>query len=111
MFEKLHEPLASRRKFLWRIVYALILVLLLTIIALIIGMIGYHFTVGLSWLDSFLNAAMILSTMGPIAALKTVPAKIFASLYALFSGLVFITILSFIFAPVFHRLLHSFYKG
>jgi hypothetical protein len=77
--------------------------------ALLIGVLGYHFTAGLSWVDSLLNAAMILAGMGPVDPLYTPGAKIFASAYALFSGVVFLVIAGVMFAPLFHRFLHYFH--
>lgn len=72
-------------------------------VALFIGMYGYHSLENLSWDDSFLNASMILSGMGPVATLHTTSGKIFAGCYALFSGLAFIAIVAVIFAPLIHR--------
>jgi len=69
-------------------------------------MAGYHFFEGLSWIDSFANAAMILSGMGPLNTLTTFNGKMFAGLYALFSGLTFITVIGVVLAPIVHRLFH-----
>jgi hypothetical protein len=77
--------------------------LMLIIVALYIGMLGYHISEGMSWIDSFLNASMILSGMGPAATLTTVAGKIFAGFYALFSGLAFIAIVVIMLSPVIHR--------
>jgi hypothetical protein len=76
------------------------------IVALGIGVLGYHAIAGLPWVDSLLNASMILGGMGPVDPLHTDGAKIFASFYALFSGLMFIGIASVLLAPFLHRLLH-----
>lgn len=73
------------------------------VIALYIGMIGYHFFERMTWIDAFVNAAMILSGMGPLTPLNTDAGKIFAGCYALFSGLMFILILGIMLAPVIHR--------
>ena len=81
----------------------------LFMVSLGIGMAGYHAFEGLSWLDAFLNAAMILSGMGPVAPIQTTAGKLFAGCYALFSGLALITTLAVIVAPVFHRFLHRFH--
>lgn len=81
----------------------------LLVIALAIGMAGYHFCEHLPWLDAFANAAMILSGMGPLEPLKTFAGKLFAGCYALFSGLLFITVAGIILAPIGHRLLHKFH--
>ena len=86
-----------------------LLALSLVVVVLGIGMMGYRVFEGMSWVDAFVNAAMILSGMGPLGELKTDGGKIFAGCYALFCGLAFITILGIIFAPVFHRFLHKFH--
>jgi hypothetical protein len=65
--------------------------------------------VDLSWTDSFLNASMILSGMGPVNEIRTESGKIFAGIYALFSGLIFIAAVSLVIAPLFHRILHRFH--
>jgi hypothetical protein len=75
--------------------------------ALGVGVAGYHSVAGLKWVDALLNASMILGGMGPVDTLHTDAAKIFASLYALFSGLVFIAVLAVLLAPFLHRLLHK----
>jgi len=74
-----------------------------------LGLLGYHFIAGLNWVDSLLNAAMILTGMGPVDALTSDAAKLFASAYALFSGVVFITATGILIAPIFHRVLHRFH--
>ena len=71
-----------------------------------IGLIGYHYSGHLSWVDSLLNASMILGGMGPVDVLTDTNAKLFASFYALFSGLAFIGIASLLIAPFAHRLMH-----
>ena len=74
-----------------------------------LGMAGYHYLEKLAWLDAFVNAALILSGMGPLAPLQTPAGKLFAGCYALFSGLAFITTMGVVFAPVFHRFIHKFH--
>ena len=74
-----------------------------------IGIFGYHGFAGFNWVDSLLNATMILTGMGPVGALPSDTAKLFASAYALFSGLVFITATGILLAPIFHRVLHRFH--
>jgi cytochrome c biogenesis protein CcdA len=81
------------------------------LLGLSIGIIGYHFTVGLSWVDALVEASMILSGMGPISPLPTTSAKIFASLYALFSGLVFVLAMGIVLSPVVYSLLRQFDFG
>lgn len=78
-------------------------------VSLLIGMIGYHTFESMPWLDGFLNAAMLLGGMGPVGELKTAAGKLFAGFYALYAGLVFITVTSLLGAPLFHRLLHRFH--
>jgi hypothetical protein len=85
--------------------------LLITALALGIGMLGYHSFEQMSWVDAFVNAAMILSGMGPVSTLQTSAGKLFAGCYALFSGLTFITILGIIFVPGIHRFLHKFHMS
>jgi hypothetical protein len=77
--------------------------------ALLIGVAGYHFFAGLAWVDALLNASMILTGMGPVDVLTSTGAKIFASAYALFSGVVFLSATGVIIAPVVHRVLHRFH--
>jgi len=79
-----------------------------TIIAgsLVAGSMGYHYTEGMSWLDALLNASMILTGMGPVSELKTPSGKLFASCFALYSGIVFLIVTSILLAPFVHRLLH-----
>jgi hypothetical protein len=78
-------------------------------LALIIGVIGYHFLAGLSWVDSILEASMILTGMGPVSALASNAAKLFASVYALLSGTVFLIATGILVSPVIHRVLHRFH--
>lgn len=109
MFEQHNEPLLSRSKFLIRLAYSLIMGILAIAIALTLGMVGYHSFEGMSWIDAFANASMILSGMGPLTPLNTVGGKIFAGFYALFSGLAFILIMGIIFSPIIHRFFHKFH--
>jgi hypothetical protein len=74
-----------------------------------VGIIVYHLCAGLSWVDALLNASMILTGMSPVNEPHTVAGKLFASFYALFSGVVFITAVALLLAPVFHRFLHKFH--
>jgi hypothetical protein len=83
-----------------------LLALSLVLVALGIGVAGYHFTEGLSWLDALLNASMILGGMGPVNELRTAAGKLFASAYALFSGMAFLATAGILVAPLAHRLLH-----
>ncbi|MFN5928994.1 MAG: hypothetical protein ACK45X_12860, partial [Roseiflexaceae bacterium] len=85
----------------------MLMAMALTIFALGIGIAGYHYFEDMSWIDATLNAAMILGGMGPVDHVNTHAGKLFASAYALFSGLFFIAIAGIVLAPVTHRLLHS----
>jgi hypothetical protein len=78
----------------------------LIILSVAIGMTGYHYFANLGWLDSFHMSCLILTGMGPTAEMTTPAAKIFSSLYALYSGVAFLTVAAVFFAPVIHRLLH-----
>jgi len=108
-FEHRSHPVASRRKFARRLMFAIFLWLLLTFVGLAIGMAGYAYFEHMSVVDAYVNAAMILSGMGPVGELKTAGGKIFAGSYAIFSGLIIIIATGFILAPVFHRVLHRFH--
>jgi hypothetical protein len=78
-------------------------------LSLFAGILGYHYIARQSWIDSLLNASMILGGMGPVGDLHSDAAKVFASIYALFSGLVFIGMLGMLLAPFVHRLMHRFH--
>ncbi len=109
MFEHHTKPLLPRKVFYRRLVHHAMLGFTVIIGSLAIGMIGYHVFENMDWTDAFVNAAMILSGMGPVASLQTNGGKIFAGCYALFSGIALIAILGIIFAPVVHRFLHKFH--
>jgi len=98
-----------RRPFYHRFLLALALSAGLVGFSLGLGVLGYHFIAGLGWVDSLLNAAMILTGMGPVNTLNSDAAKLFASAYALFSGVVFITATGILLSPMFHRVLHRFH--
>jgi hypothetical protein len=108
-YERHHEQLAPRSVFIKRLVAAEGFALGLIATALIIGIAGYHYVAGFQWLDSLLEASMILGGMGPIKELPNDGAKIFASIYALFSGLIFIGVMGLVLSPVVHRILHKFH--
>jgi len=109
MLERRKQPLLPNAKFARRVAIHLLIALIAVTVALSIGIFGYHFVGGLTWVDSLLNASMILGGMGPVDRLDTSSAKVFASAYALFSGLVFIGVASLIILPFIHRLLHRFH--
>jgi hypothetical protein len=106
-----HQPksLPPRKVFALRVLRSLVVASGVIGCSLGLGVIGYHHWAGLPWLDSLLNASMILSGMGPVSELHTARAKLFASFYALFSGVVFITSVAILLAPVVHRFLHRFH--
>jgi hypothetical protein len=109
MFEHHTQPLLSRQEYYRRLARHAGLGAAIIVVALGLGMVGYHVFEKLPWVDAFVNAAMILSGMGPVATLQTDAGKIFAGSYALFSGLALIAILGIIFAPVVHRSLHKYH--
>lgn len=108
-FERKHERLAPLTVFIRRLLSSLGLGASMIVVALAVGIVGYHWIAGFGWIDSLLEASMILGGMGPVNPLSTNKAKLFASAYALFSGLVFIAIMGVVLAPVIHRILHSFH--
>jgi len=107
--EHFSRPLAPRSAFLRRFSLSALAGLTLIGTSLLAGMLGYHGFEGLSWMDSFLNASMILGGMGPIWSPQTDAGKVFAGLYALYSGLAVIAVVGVVFAPVVHRFLHRFH--
>ena len=109
MFERKHQHVAPVPVFIKRLVLCFGLALLLILGALSIGIAGYHWIAGLTWIDSLLNASMILGGMGPVNPLASVGGKVFASVYALFSGLMFIAVMGVVFSPLLHRMLHKFH--
>jgi hypothetical protein len=109
MYERHGEPLLPRGAFVRRLAYHAGASLGLVGLSLFGGMLGYHVLEGLSWIDAFVNAAMLLGGMGPVTELHTNGGKLFAGLYALYAGLVFLIAAGVIFVPVLHRFLHSFH--
>ena len=100
----LPRPLFVRRMARWSAFAGIVLVG-----SLALGVCGYHFIEGMPWIDSMLNASMILGGMGPVDPLKTKGGKLFASFYALYSGLAIISIAGLLLTPVVHRLMHKFH--
>jgi hypothetical protein len=107
MYERRHEPLAPLGVFLRRILFSLGIAIGMIAVALSIGIAGYHWIAGFGWIDSLLEASMILGGMGPVNPLSGDSAKLFASFYALFSGIVFIGLMGIVLAPLAHRLMHK----
>jgi hypothetical protein len=109
IFEPKHAPLLSRTQFYLRLARTAAIAAGVVLASLFLGAIGFHSTENLSWLDSTLNASMLLSGMGPLDHPQSTPGKLFATFYALFSGVVFLTVAALLFAPIFHRLIHRFH--
>jgi hypothetical protein len=101
--------LAPVRKFARRLGLSFAAMVAIVGTALLAGMVGYHSIAHLSWVDSLLNASMILTGMGPVDPMKDTPAKLFASAYALFSGVVFLSAVGVLLSPILHRILHAFH--
>ena len=108
-FERRADKLAPLSVYVQRIIGSLAIGLVLILIALSVGIAGYHLIAGFNFVDSLLEASMILGGMGPVRELPNQTAKIFASVYALFSGVIFIALMGIILAPVAHRVLHKFH--
>ena len=109
MYESKTKPLLTRRQFVNRMLGHAGLAGAIIAGALVLGIAGYHFSEDIPWLDALLEASMILSGMGPIHAPTTTAGKLFASAYALFSGVVFLGLAAVVLAPVIHRVLHRFH--
>lgn len=109
MFERKHEKLVPLPIFARRMALSLLWTWTILCVALSMGVLGYHAFARLSWIDSILNASMILTGMGPVAPMTTTGAKLFASGYALFSGVIFLSSVGLVLAPLFHRILHRFH--
>jgi hypothetical protein len=107
MYEHSTEPLLHWRAFIRRALRHALGALALVATADAVGTVGYHVLGGLAWIDAFLNASMILGGMGPVDRLDGELAKLFAALYALFSGLLFIAIMAVVLGPWVHRLIHK----
>ena len=109
MYERHSHPLLNRREFIWRLFLHGLSGFGLLVFSLALGMWGYWFYENLSWRDGFLNSAMLMGGMGPVNAPVTNGGKIFAGLYALYAGLVFIVAAGLALAPVVHRIMHKFH--
>ena len=105
-YERHNQPLLPRGQFYLRLLRHVGFGVLLIGVSLGIGILGYHFLENLSWVDALLNASMLLGGMGPVNTLTTTAGKVFASFYALFSGIIFLVAAGVMVAPVVHRLLH-----
>lgn len=109
MLENKTKPLLSSKQFIRRIALNFLYASILLVISLGIGIFGYHWICKLSWIDSLLNSSMILTGMGPVNPMTTTSAKLFASFYAIFSGVAFLTTVGVMLTPVVHRFIHKFH--
>ena len=109
MFEHRSEQLASQPIFARRMLRYGLITAGIILFSLGIGMAGYHYLESLSWIDSLLNASMILGGMGPVNPLQTDAGKIFASFYALYSGIILLASVGVLETPIFHRFMHRFH--
>src|SRR5207245_11418649 len=109
LFERKTEPLLSRGRFVGRMAAAFGVTLVIVAGSLAIGMAGYHFIGGLKWIDALHNSAMILTGMGPVDPMRTTGGKLFATFYALYSGIAFLSMTAVLLAPIIHRALHKFH--
>jgi hypothetical protein len=109
LFEHHNEKLLPRRKFIMRLLKYASIAVGLVLVSLVIGMAGYHLLEGLSWVDAFLNAAMLMGGMGPVNAFHTDAGKIFAGVYALYCGMILLIAVGILAVPIVHRFLHHFH--
>lgn len=109
LFETKEQPVLTRTEFAWRMARSAGIATLIVLFSLALGGAGYHYTEELPWIDSFLNASMILTGMGPVDDMKSNGGKIFAIIYSLYSGIAFLTMMAVLLAPVLHRILHQFH--
>lgn len=109
MYESKSRPLISRALFLKRVLLHVASAALLMFGSIMSGMVGYEYYEELPWRDAFLNSSMLLGGMGPVDAPRTDGGKLFAGIYALYAGLVFLVVVALIFAPIVHRIMHRFH--
>ena len=109
MYERRTDELAPRKVYFKRLLGSLAIALAVIVAGLLVGIAGYHYLAGFNWIDSLLEASMILGGMGPVNPLTSDGAKIFAAIYALFSGLVVLALMGIMLSPVVHRVLHKFH--
>lgn len=108
-FENKYQGLAPPGVFLRRLGRNFLITVLIAAFSLTLGTLGYHYLGGVGWVDGLLNAAMILTGMGPVDRMETTGGKLFATFYALYSGVAFLTLVAVLMAPVYHRFLHRFH--
>jgi hypothetical protein len=107
MYEHRSARLLPRRQFIRRLLRHFGLTLLLVLVSLLAGMVGYMRLARMNWIDAFLNASMLLGGMGPVGDLPNDASKVFAGSFALYAGLVFVVSAGVLLAPVVHRILHK----
>jgi hypothetical protein len=108
-FEHRSQPLLPRRLFVRRLFRYGIYALIVIVFSMLLGMAGYHYLGGQNWIDAYLNAAMILTGMGPVNPMPGTAAKVFSGLYAIYSGVIFLSVVAMMLTPIAHRLLHVFH--
>lgn len=109
MFEHRKSDMLSRTAFLLRLMRSFGVTLMIIAFSLGVGSAGYHHFEGMAWVDALLNAAMILTGMGPVTPMQSLNGKLFATFYALYSGIAFLTIMAVLLAPIVHRAMHRFH--
>ena len=109
MFETRRQRVIPVPHFARRVAWSIALSVAIAAVALVLGIAGFHYIADVPWIDALHNASMILGGMGPVAEMKTDAAKLFSSAYALFCGLVFISVVAVTLVPVLHRVLHKFH--
>ncbi|MEZ0275168.1 MAG: hypothetical protein ACAH88_09700 [Roseimicrobium sp.] len=109
MYEAKTHPPIPRKRFVRRVLLHFTAAFGVLVVSLALGMLGYEHFEHLPWRDAFLNAAMLMGGMGPVDAPRTDDGKVFAGLYALYAGLVFMAAAGLVFAPILHRMLHKFH--
>lgn len=107
MYEHKSEPIIPRKEFYKRVTRNFMVSFSILMMGIMIGVLGYHYLAGASWIDAFHNASMLLSGMGPVITIEAFQGKVFSALYALFSGIVFVSTMGFILAPAIHRFFHK----
>jgi hypothetical protein len=111
MYEKKAHSLAPKNIYYKRLLNSFMIAVGFLSFSLVLGLLGYHYIGELPWIDSLVNASMILGGMGPVDVIKNNSGKVFTSIYAIYSGVSFLTAFSILIAPAFHRLLHKFHLG
>lgn len=109
LFEGKYQPLAPLRVFYNRVVQGFLITLAIVAFSLALGTVGYHYAGDLGWLDALLNAAMILTGMGPVTPMTTTAGKLFSVFYCLFSGIAFLSLVAILMTPIYHRFIHRFH--